>query len=718
MAQPVVIESGRAEWHKRSMETLGLQPVLCRTVEKEDGSYGLMPAPGTTGRDPAYGVWVDPPSAKFDRLAFRVPPDAVVLDVDLKPGGASGVDTLARLEAELGMLPPTQRLTSRGPDQGSGRLLFRVPPGTPVQGMEEWIKATYGGGLDILHIAHRFSMAPGDHNPNTGGSEVYCFGPDNRPGDMWHLDTWPMLPDEWVSALDDYVAENSLAKISGSSDSVVTTGVGTAMIHNALERVRTHEGIEGNGFRMVLLRAAKILGGFVGTLITSEEAAIADLTEAVHEVWGAAPDAGDLALMTDGLGYGMAEPFEIDDTEDFRAEVAGGPLDDIELPEPDPDAVKRRLRELVSRHAADRIFKAARAGEELIDGESGWDAADMDSVLAGFEGFTPTPEYGLRTDGRGLFYAGKTHSVYGDPGSGKSLVVQYECAQVLLNGGAALYVDYEDTALGIVSRLRSLGVPDAVLRSGLTYIRPKTALTGAAETAFHRTLSRPYQFAVVDGVTTSVRLEGLDNFLDSDVDLWHDRVLKAIAERTGAAVVSVDHVVKNAENRGRHPYGSQRKLGSLTGAAYSLYAHPLPSRGKVGKVALFCTKDRPGGVTPYCSDMSGSDGGKAADIIIDASDHDAPTRVKVNAPDPGRSLDQNRSEKHTEMRAQIVQILTDRRLSGGELEKAAGGRATQVREVLELLKDEGVVVNVGTSHRPRYTAGSDFLDDLDPDDLI
>lgn len=716
MAQPVVIESGRAEWHKRSMETLGLQPVLCRTKQKEDGSYGLVPVPGSTGRDPKYGVWIDPPSSKFDRLAFRVPPDAVVLDVDLKPGGASGVETLARIESELGLLPPTQRLTSRGPDQGSGRLLFRVPPGTPVAGMEEWIKTTYGGGLDILHVAHRFSMAPGDLNPNTGGSEVYCFGPDNRPADMWHLESWPMLPDEWVTALDDYVNENSLAKITGG-DSTVTTGVGTAMIANALDRVREHEAIEGNGFRMVLLRAAKVLGGFVGTLLTEEEAE-QRLLDAVYVVWSGDPDAGDQQLITDGLGYGMAEPFEIDDTQDFASEHEPGPLDDIELPEPDPELVKLRLRQLVSRGAADRIYKAARASEALIDGESGWDAADMSSVLAGFEGFTPTPEYGIRTDGRGLFYAGKTHSIYGDPGSGKSLVAQYVCAQVLLEGGLALYVDYEDTALGVVSRFRSLGVPDDVIKSGLTYIRPKTALTGPAEASFHALLAKPFKFAVVDGVTTSIRLEGLDNFLDSDVDLWHDRILKTTAEATGAAVLSVDHVVKNAENRGRHPYGSQRKLGSLTGAAYSFYAHPLPSRGKIGKGTLYCTKDRPAGVTPYCSDMSGADGGKAADLIFDASDMDSPTRIKVEAPEPGKSLDESRGQKNAVLRGRIIEALTDRHLSGGELEKVIGGRATQTREVLEALRDEGIVVNLGTSHRPRYTSGSDFLDDLDPDELI
>lgn len=718
MAQPVVVQTGLIGWHKRSMEELGLQPVLCRTDEKDDGSYGLKPVPGTTGRTVEYGVWVEPPSAKFDRLAFRIPPDAVVLDVDTKPGGSNGVETLARMETDLGVLPPTQRLTSRGPDQGSGRLLFRVPAGVPVNMMEEWIKATYGGGLDILHIAHRFSMAPGDHNPNTGGSEVHCYSPDNRPVDMWHVNVWPPLPDEWIEALADYAAENALAKVGGS---VVTTARGNGMIANTLDAARQHDAQEGNGFRGLMLRTAKTLGGFVGTLHTEEEAE-EKLTDLVREIWGAEPDRDDLALIRSGLGYGMEEPFEIDDSSDFGKdeEPDGGPapIDDIELPDADPETVRKHLKDLVSREAAKRIFKAARAAEDLPDGETGWDTEDLGAALDGLLGFAPEPEFGLRADGHGLFYAGKTHSIYGDPGSGKSLVAQYECARVLLDGGRVLYVDYEDSVGGLVGRLRSLGVPDDMIRARFTYIRPRGALIGPAKTAFDKVLRTPYEFSVVDGVTSSVRLEGLDNFVDSDVDLWHDTILLPIAERTGAAVVSVDHVVKNPETRGRHPYGSQRKLGSLTGSAYSYFAHPLPSRGKLGTGTLFCTKDRPGGVTPNCADMSGADGGKAAVITFDALDVDAPTKIRVDAPEPGQSADQQRSEKMAALRDRIVETLKDREMSGRELEKLIGGNTRDCRAALAELKEEGAVTNMGSDARPKFTSGSDFLDDPIVDDLL
>ena len=50
-----------------------------------------------------------------------------MLDVDDKDGKGTGPATMAAMEAALGPLPPTCRLTARGFDQPTGRFAYRIP---------------------------------------------------------------------------------------------------------------------------------------------------------------------------------------------------------------------------------------------------------------------------------------------------------------------------------------------------------------------------------------------------------------------------------------------------------------------------------------------------------------------------------------------------------------------------------------------------------------
>jgi hypothetical protein len=94
--------------------------------------------------------------------------------------------------------------------------------------------------------------------------------------------------------------------------------------------------------------------------------------------------------------------------------------------------------------------------------------------------------------------------------------------------------------------------------------------------------------------------EGLDLMSNADIARWMRRVPKAIAARTGAAVVCLDHLPKNRENHGRFALGGQHKLAGVTGASYRFEAVTPFGRAVTeevtGQVRIVVTKDRPGHV--------------------------------------------------------------------------------------------------------------------------
>ena len=281
---------------------LGLQAVFCKTINANP-----IPMAGTTGGDPEFGVYVEPAKG-YTRPAFRVPTNAIVLDVDLKPGRADGVATLRAVEDELGELPPTQRLTAHGYDDGAGRRLFRIPDGMHVD--EGFFKA-FGGAIDVVRTGHRFSMAPGDVHHRTG-TPVVCYGPDGQPDELWPVDRWPMLPVDWILALDEYspAATDDDDELGGGLERVKTEHEAKAVVAHQLAAIRSHD-TTGSGFRALLRSASITVGGFVGSLYADEHEAAVELALAVRDVWGAKPDHDDKAMIRSGVKMGAEKAWTV-----------------------------------------------------------------------------------------------------------------------------------------------------------------------------------------------------------------------------------------------------------------------------------------------------------------------------------------------------------------------------------------------------------------------
>ncbi|MCA1702661.1 MAG: bifunctional DNA primase/polymerase [Actinobacteria bacterium] len=181
--------------------------------------------------------------------------------------------------------------------------------------------------------------------------------------------------------------------------------------------------------------------------------------------------------------------------------------------------------------------------------ESSWRPLDLSAYLSG-PIIRPTPGILFRTDGVGLFYRGKLHWMYGESESGKSWVVQGAAAAVLHAGGWVLYLDFESDPEEVIGRLRLLGASVVDIQDRLVYVRPDDSFTHRENaTALDELLSRPYDFAAIDGITDALGLEGASTVDTDEVARFMRELARRIPRETGAATACVDHVTKDPESR-------------------------------------------------------------------------------------------------------------------------------------------------------------------------
>lgn len=195
----------------------------------------------------------------------------------------------------------------------------------------------------------------------------------------------------------------------------------------------------------------------------------------------------------------------------------------------------------------------------------------------------------------GLWYAGRVNGVAGESGSGKSWTALESCAIELKKGETVVYIDLEDSALGIVQRLLDMGVPAEVIAERFIYVHPDEAFRDDVRTDLWATLDAMQPTLVVlDSTGESLALEGIDPNADDGVTQWHQRLARPIAQR-GPAVLLIDHLPKSDSSAGS-PIGSQRKKAAIDGVLLiqMVKAGMHFAKGRAGLAVLKCTKDRNG----------------------------------------------------------------------------------------------------------------------------
>ena len=201
----------------------------------------------------------------------------------------------------------------------------------------------------------------------------------------------------------------------------------------------------------------------------------------------------------------------------------------------------------------------------------------------------------FRDDGQGLLYRPGVTDIHGDPGTGKTLLVQYAIAEILKSGAGIVLLDFEGTARTFVERLRSFGVADDVIMDGsrVLYANMPGKITPEHVAALQdRMDSLAAAFVGVDAMLPALARSGLDDNSNSDVAHYFENNVRPLAD-AGVAVVTIDHIVKDSAGRGRGARGAGAKL-QFVDLSYSLKPVKSFSRHEAGSFKLLCDKDRHG----------------------------------------------------------------------------------------------------------------------------
>jgi hypothetical protein len=237
-----------------------------------------------------------------------------------------------------------------------------------------------------------------------------------------------------------------------------------------------------------------------------------------------------------------------------------------------------------------------------------WSPVLLDVLLDGGALEEP-PSLLPRSDGSRLLYAGKLHTVQGEPESGKGWLALRASADQLAAGEHIVYIDFEDGPATIVARLLALGADREAIRERFHYVRPDEPLGDKALADVEALVGLGPSLVVLDGVTEALAQQGLDLRDNLDIAKWIDLLPRRLV-RAGIAVVQLDHVVKDKNGRGRFAIGAQHKLAGVD-VAYTLEVESPFGRGRTGSAKLSVAKDRPGFVRQY------AEGGKrVADLRL------------------------------------------------------------------------------------------------------
>lgn len=350
----------------------------------------------------------------------------------------------------------------------------------------------------------------------------------------------------------------------------------------------------------------------------------------------------------------------------------------------------------------DRLLDPTTAAQAAADDPApSWRPLNLTSILNG-DYSPPQPTIMRRTDGPGLFYPGKVHTVYGESESGKSWIAQHATTTVLHDGQRVLYIDFESDAPDVTGRLTTLGTThDQLLGDGFAYVRPEASPHTFAEAPeFASLLEQQWDLAILDGVTEALGLSGKSTMDNDEITTWMRDIPRTIARRTGAAVILVDHVVKATEGRGRFPIGGQAKMAAIDGTGYLVEPLGALGRGLDGSLTVRVAKDRPGQVRAHAGDWRKTDRTQeAARFRLDSTAEDGTTTVTVQPPEFGELQAHDNAQPFcpTKVMEKISRILetmrepVSRQAVIRAYRETGKAKETTIVDALNLLKDAGAI---------------------------
>lgn len=323
-----------------------------------------------------------------------------------------------------------------------------------------------------------------------------------------------------------------------------------------------------------------------------------------------------------------------------------------------------------------------------------------DAILNG-ETIGPTPSLLERSDGQCLLYPGEVHQFAGEPESGKGWLACFEAVRQLQAGRRVAYMDFEDTAVNVVSRTIALGATADQIINGLVYVAPSEALVD--DRALLPLLNPAPALVILDGTTEAYALLGLDVNSNTDAATFLNRIARPFAT-AGAAVYVVDHVTKNTETRGRFAAGAGHKLAGVA-VAYGVEAIERPSRTHPGKLKITLAKDRHGAIP-------GARGATIALATITPSDNGRTVTVRLDPPD---SSDRAGHFRPTVLMEKVSRYVEEHpACTRNQVKTAVSGKTDAKDLALSLLVEEGWIDRERAGQAQRHTSVRAYRENTDP----
>lgn len=334
---------------------------------------------------------------------------------------------------------------------------------------------------------------------------------------------------------------------------------------------------------------------------------------------------------------------------------------------------------------------------------TGWSFFDLESVLDGSYK-PPQPTVGCRDDGVGLFYPGKLNSVAGESEGGKTWMALLACVTEMKRGNHVVYLDFEDDAGAVVTRLLVIGATPQDVRTFFHYVRPEAAPDVADRATFMQAVAAVQPtLAVADGVTEGMSMFGLELKDNTDIAKFGQHLLRPFI-KLGAAAVTLDHVVKSGENRGRYALGGVHKLNGLSGVMYIVEPIDPFGIGVTGRSRIRIAKDRPAQIRRHALPGKRGDMHWYADLIVESRDEtfaEAFLRAPLPAPEAeevevAEKEKEREAKEEAQIRAAQSKILAALReaegpLSGRDIDGIVPGRGSTIRRALTRLVHNGTV---------------------------
>jgi Bifunctional DNA primase/polymerase, N-terminal/AAA domain len=656
----------------------------------EMGWRGILPLPsrakhqppkGFTGRRgdyPSYAdlmQWIE--LYPKGNLCLRMPPDVVGIDVDAY-GAKTGAQALAEAEKRWGPLPPTVRSTSRE-DGVSGIRLYRIPSGTQLAERIEFPDLGVGD-IEICQQRHRYVIALPSIHPE--GREYHWRGHNNEFVGIPTPDEIPELPSVWLTNL---AHNDNSADFNGKPFPVreaLTSGEPSPRVTDRLRQAIKELNLPGHSRHDVTLK-------HVMALLRLGKSGEPGVEQALHQL-------GEMfvALVTPDRAGGNDEA-----AREYRSMVVGpGAAHNLAQP---------GLSDWTPREPPEDFDEPRERNDQHVNEvdetpEQTWLPADLTDVLDG-TWKTPQPTVGRRSDGVGLFYRGKQHTAASESEGGKSWLLLTVARDEICSGHHVAYIDFEDDRGPVVGRLLALGVNPECIRGYFHYIRPESPLTIPINRADLDAMMAEYAptLAVVDGVTEAMTMHGLDPLDNADAAKF-GRMLPRRLAKWGAAAVSIDHVTKASETRGRYSIGAVHKLNGLDGAAYVLENRKPFGVDILGVSTIRIAKDRPGQLRKHT--LPNANGLPwFADLVLDSTMGGGHTEATVLEPNSDAS-----AKRPTRIMQRVSEELAKQPdgLAQRVICDVVQGKTDTIRLALSHLIAEGYVTN-RTPHKNLKPYGDD-----------